>query len=114
MEWRTCTVLAELGPLTLCCSAHGDYWGAYAHLVVGAGVDELRACEILTRNNSIRLGSLAEAQAAAHAFAEQLGPVEPWLALLGFFRFDRDRPTPRRLATARVTLRRARKRKAAA
>jgi hypothetical protein len=113
MDWRTLNVVAELGPLSVYLSNYGGdgaHWNVSAHLIVGEGDAEIRACVV-------RIGgyhdSLAEAQAAAHAWVEQLGPVQPWLVLFAFFRFDRDRPTARRLATARTTLRKARRRKAA-
>lgn len=107
MEWRQQSLRLDLDGLSLdvCNYTHG--WVAYAHLKL---TKELHACE----NVGGLYGSLAEAQAAAHAYAEQLGPVAPWLALFAFFRFDRDRPTRRRVAGARATLRKARKRKAAA
>ena len=110
MQWVIQEMRLDVGPLSINVSrVHAALFSAYAHLIALVGETRLAVCHCPGM-----AASMAETQALVHDYVTKLGPVEPVLALLTFFHFDRERPTARRLATGRASLRKTRARRRAA
>lgn len=77
--WQIEAVELDLGALRLCVRNLGS-WGCFVHLD-GYGKAELAGERYFP--------TLAEAQAAGHAWLATRGAIEPWLALVKFYSFDR-------------------------
>lgn len=109
MEWVIQQMRLVIGALSIDISRVSDvHWAVYAHLIAGTAPKSPRVCVAVDGPRGFAPTSLGEAQSAAHVFVEERGPIEPWLALFAFYGFDRERPTARRLATARASLRKER------